>query len=108
VARLVVRGAPAPLAQVKRALEDLDPPPRSLWITVDQEMNPSITGRSAEFTVESREDGGVEGQRTRTLVGGKARDRAETSSTSTERLRVLEGHRAFVHIGRAVPVPSTG
>jgi hypothetical protein len=107
--RLVVRATPATLAEIKRALENLDPPPRWLWITVNQETSASTTGRSAEFTVETREDGVVERRRTRTLVGSTASmDRSETSSTSTERLRVLEGHRAFVHISRAVPVPSAG
>jgi hypothetical protein len=84
-------------------------PPRPLWITVNQETSPSITGRSAEFTVETREEGVVDRRMTRTLTGHKASpDRSETSSTSTERLTVLEGHRAFVRLTRAVPVPSTG
>jgi Bacterial type II/III secretion system short domain len=106
--RLVVRASPAALAEIKRVLEDLDPPPRSLWITVNQETAPSTTGRSVEFTVETNEDGVVERRTTRTLVGGAASaDRSETSSTSTERLRVLEGHRAFVRMSRAVPAPSS-
>lgn len=90
-------------------IQGQDPPPRRLWITVNQETSPSTKGRSAEFTVETREDGVVERRRTLTLVGGAASpDRSGTSATSTERLRVLEGHRAFVHISRAVPLPSTG
>jgi Bacterial type II/III secretion system short domain len=106
--RLVVRASPAALAEIKRALESLDPPPRTLWITVNQASNASTTGRAAEFTVETNEGGVVERRATRTLQGGTASpDRSETSTTSTEPLRILEGHPAFVRMSRAVPVPST-
>jgi hypothetical protein len=108
--RLVVQASPAALANIRRALEYLDPPPRPLWITVNQERNVSTTGRSAEFTVETaREDGILERRRTRTLEGGSLPpDRAETSATSTAPLRILEGHAALVRMTRAVPLPSTG
>jgi Bacterial type II/III secretion system short domain len=105
--RLVVRASPAALAEIKRALESLDPPPRPLWITVDQDTGASTTGRSAEFTVETQEDGVVERRTTRTLVGGSvSADPRDTISTSTEPLHVLEGHRAFIRMSRGVPVPS--
>jgi hypothetical protein len=107
--RIVVNASSAALADIRRALEYLDPPPRSLWMTVSQQANASTTGRSAEFTVETkREDGALERRATRTLVGGEAPpERSLPSSTSTEPLRVLEGHQAFVRMTRAVPVPST-
>jgi hypothetical protein len=108
--RLVVHASPAALQQIRRALEDLDPPPRALWITVSQEQDAATTGRSAEFTVETtREDGVLERRRTRTLAGGTVpADRSEAATAATEPLRVLEGHAAVVRMTRAVPLPSTG
>jgi hypothetical protein len=108
--RLVVHATPAALQGIRRALEDLDPPARPLWITVSQEQNTSTTGRSAEFTVETtRQDGVLEKRRTRTLAGGTIpADRSEAATVSTEPLRVLEGHAAVVRVTRAVPLPSTG
>ena len=105
--RLVVRASPAVLAKIEKALESLDPPPRPLWISVDQQTDPSTTGRSAEFTVETRENGAVEQRRTRTLKGGSVSLDPSDAPTSTERLRILEGHPAFVRFNRAVPMPSS-
>ena len=104
--RLVVRASPATLAKIKKALESLDPPPQPLWISVDQQTDPSRTGRSAEFTVETRENGVVEQRRTRTLEGGSVSIDPSDAPTSTERLRILEGHPAYVRFNRAVPLPS--
>lgn len=108
--RLVVHASPAVILGIRRALEDLDPPARPVWITVSQEQVASTTGRSAEFTVETtREDGVLERRRTRTLAGGTVpADRSEAATVSTEPLRVLEGHAAVVRMTRAVPLPSTG
>jgi hypothetical protein len=108
--RLVVHASPEVIRGIRRALEDLDPPPRALWITVSQEQVASTTGRSAEYTVETtREDGVLEQRRTRTLAGGTVpADRSEAATVSTEPLRVLEGHAAVVRMTRAVPLPSTG
>src|SRR5262245_48131709 len=105
--RLVVRASPAALARIQEALDSLDPPPRPLWISVDQETGPSTTGRAAEFTVETRENGIVDMRRTRTLQGGTVSTDRSAAPTATERLRVLEGQPAFVRFNRAVPVPSS-
>lgn len=104
---LVVRASPATLAKIEKALKSLDPPPRPLWISVDQQTDPSTTGRSAEFTVETRENGVVEQRRTRTLEGGSLSIDPSEAPTSTERLRILEGQPAFVRFNRAVPMPSS-
>ena len=84
--RLVVHASPATIRGIRLALEDLDPPPRRLWITVSQEQVASTTGRSAEYTVETtREDGVLERRRTRTLAGGTVpADRSEAASVSTD------------------------
>ena len=42
---LVVRATPTALAKIEKALAALDPPPRPLWIAVDQDTGPAITGR---------------------------------------------------------------
>lgn len=105
--RLVVHASPATLAKIEEALESLDPPPQPLWISVDQQTDPSTRGRSAEFTVETREDGVVEQRRTRTLEGGSVSINPSDGPTATERLHILEGHPAYVRFNRAVPLPSS-
>ena len=104
---LVVRATPTALARIEKALDALDPPPRPLWIAVDQETGPAMTGRSAEFTVDTRENGVVDTRRTRTLQGGSVSTDQTDAPGATERLRILEGHAAFVRFNRAVPVPSS-
>lgn len=101
--RLVVRASPAALAQIKRVIEELDTPPRSLWITVEQSMDRAASARGAE--VEVRHGTSVERRTSRTVVTGSfATGRSEESGADVQRLRVLEGSRAFIRTGRAVPV----
>lgn len=98
--RLVVKATPSALAQIKQVLNGLDVPPRALWITVKQSAD-----RSAATTTAQASGSVTAGGRTRTVVTGAfARGAAQESGANTERLQVLEGSRAFIRTGRAVPV----
>jgi len=106
--RLVVRASPAAIAEIKRVLDEMDTPPRSLRVTVKQDTDASTSTRSGEVTVETREGGTVERRTSRTVVGGSlSRHGSDTSSTGTEWLQVLEGSRAFIRVGRSVPATET-
>lgn len=106
--RLVVRASPAALAEIKRALAEMDTPPRSLRVTVKQDTEVSTSARSGDVTVETREGATVERRTSRTVVGGSlSGDRSDLSSRGTEWLQVLEGSRAFIRVGRSVPATET-
>jgi type II secretory pathway component GspD/PulD (secretin) len=99
--KLVVRATPAALAQIKQVLRDLDVAPRALWITVEQGIERSSSSRSAEVT------GVVKpGSRSKTVATGAfGGGSADEKGSDVQRLQVLEGSRAFIRVGTAVPVP---
>ncbi len=99
--KLVVRATPAALAQMKQVLLDLDVAPRALWITVEQGIERSSSSRSAGVT------GVVKpGSRSKTVVTGAfGGGSADETGSDVQRLQVLEGSRAFIRVGTAVPVP---
>src|SRR5438309_5487462 len=95
--QLIVRTSPANLAEIKRALEAIDRPPRRLQISVrfDDSLEAASQGIEAGGRVGgggSRVDARVQGARS------AAADRVE------QRLVVLEGGRAFITTGQSRPV----
>ena len=108
--RLVVKAAPAALAEIEEALRSLDTMPRSLWITVSHGRTRDVTGqaggvsvRSGTTTIEAHN--GVETRTSRTAVTGAFGAQSITEGDEhTETLRGLEGYPAFIRAGRAVAV----
>lgn len=99
--------AAAATASVQQTTADV--PPRSLWITVKQSTDRTTSAASGQVTAtsETRHRGGVERRTTRTVTGSFGGTGSTESGTSVARLRALEGTRAFIQVGRAVPVPVT-
>jgi len=95
--QLIVRASPANLAEIKRALEAIDRPPRRLQISVrfDDALEAARQGIEAGGRIGgggSRVDARVQGARSASA------DRVE------QRLVVLEGGRAFITTGQSRPV----
>jgi hypothetical protein len=95
--QLIVRTSPANLAEIKRALEAIDRPPRRLQISVrfDDALEAARQGIEAGGRIGgggSRVDARVQDARS------AAADRVE------QRLVVLEGGRAFITTGQSRPV----
>ena len=100
---LFVRASPAHLAEIRRALTALDRPPRSLLIQVRQ-RSANQTGGAG---VGARSDPGYH----RDGRGGPGTTRIEAVAGSSsgsrdlsQEVRALDGHRAFIAIGREQPV----
>ena len=119
--KLLVRATPAALAQIRKALAEIDVPARPLWITVKQSLDRSSTGSGADVSggvtvggntrvTESTSAGTPAGvtverhARRSTVTGAFGQGSAQESSEGTQRLQVLEGGRAFIRVGRTVPV----
>lgn len=95
--QLIVRASPANLAELRRALDAIDRPARRLQILVrydeivdrasrNVDVGGRITDRSARIDVEAGERQGSGAERV------------------DQRIRVLEGGRAFIASGRSMPV----
>ena len=115
--RLIVRAAPASLQRIRDLLVSLDVAPRTLWVTVRQRSAGAISESSGSVTasvpidgttIDVRPDGTTvtTTKRSRTRVTGSFDAAAAIESGSdVQRLQCLEGRPAFIHVGRAVPVP---
>jgi hypothetical protein len=98
--QLFVRASPANLQQLRTLLATLDRPPRQLEITVQQERDAESSQRSV----------GADGSVTITTRGTSGNVNVEAGSSRTEstrrvgqRIRVLEGGRATISLGVAIP-----
>lgn len=98
--RLIVRATPAALAAIQRVIRDLDVAPRALLITVQQRSERTASSATAQV---SGTRGGSRTVATGVFAGGTS----QGSGNDTQRLRILEGTRAFIRIGRAVPLTQT-
>lgn len=119
--QLILRTSPRNLEQIRELLESLDTAPRSLKITVMQDVD----SETATRLIEASGSVGLN-RETRVTVPGSANNsglnvdlgqgqdrlRARVTSTrsleddrKTQQLRVLEGNRALVRSGQSVPVP---
>lgn len=99
--QLFLRASPANARQLKQLLATLDRAPRELVITVRQdreaERGERAVGADGSVTVSNRR---VYGD-----VNVEASDTRTTATRSAEqRIRVLEGGRAYVAIGTAIPM----
>lgn len=107
--QLIVRASTRNIAQIKRLLEGIDTLPRSLKITVMQNVDSDTAARLTELS------GSVAVGNARISVPGSAgRDglnariistRSLEDDKKTQQLQVLEGNRALVRSGQSVPVP---
>ena len=119
--QLFLRTSPHNLAQIKKLLESLDIAPRSLNITVMQNVDSETVTRlteasgSAGLRREARisvpgsgNNGGLNvelGQGQDRLKAHVASTRSLEDSRNTQQLRVLEGNRALVRSGQSVAIP---
>lgn len=99
--QLFVRASPSNVRQLKRLLETLDRAPRQLMISVRQdradERAARVVGADGSVTVTTRRVTGS--------VGVEARDTRTTGTADvTQTIRVLEGARAYIAIGTAIPL----
>jgi hypothetical protein len=119
--QLILRTSPHNIRQIKRLLESIDVAPRSLKITVMQNVDSETAARLTEVSGSvglSREarvivpgSGNSSGLNVE-LGQGRDRLKAQVASTrslenerNTQQLQVLEGNRALVRSGQSVAVP---
>src|SRR5467141_432037 len=95
--QLIVRTSPANLAEIKRALEAIDRPPRRLQISV--RFDDSLEAASQGIEAGGRVGGG--GSRIDVRAQGA---RSSSADRVDQRLVVLEGGRAFITTGQSRPV----
>lgn len=98
--RLIVNAPRHRIAEIRRLVARLDEPARSLWITVRQDRNVQASDRGVEAGVAVGAGGAA-------VRGRAARGETAGQSEVHQRLRALEGTRAFITVGEAVPVPTT-
>ncbi|MFZ2302465.1 MAG: hypothetical protein WAW10_11435 [Gallionella sp.] len=119
--QLILRTSPHNLAQIRKLLESIDVAPRSLKITVMQNVDSETVARLTEVSGnvglnrETRISVPGSGNNSGLNVElGQGRDRLKTHVISTrsleddrktQQLQVLEGSRALVHSGQSVAVP---
>lgn len=107
--QLIVRTSPGNLAELRRALDDLDRPLRRLQISVrfDDALERAAQGVETSGRVTNRGSS----------VDVRVQERQSTATERVDqRVQVLEGGRAFISAGRSTPVyeasgfrePSTG
>ena len=117
--RLIVRARPSAMAEIKQAIRSLDEPGRMLVVAVRQTRDRSSADESASVSGEVRagdvrvtqtRSPGTSGRAGERTTGSNAvtgtLDESETiaSGDLTQVLQVMEGSRAFIEVGRAVPV----
>lgn len=122
--KLIVNASPAVLARVRELLRELDTPARSLWISVRQDDQASVSARGGAVsgqvdaggvrvvvpeTTETRSGARVETRTTRSEVRGAFGSSSSQSSDSVlQQVRATEGLPAFIRTGQAVPTTQVG
>jgi len=116
--RLVIRTSADKLAQIKRVLASIDTKPRRLMIIVRQNTTRAVLAQEASVygavgtehaRVRVPETPGKAGAKIeigsrRDHVGAKITSTRDIeSSADTQRVQVLEGNAAFIHVGQSVP-----
>jgi len=95
--QLIVRTSPANLAELRRALDELDRPLRRLQISVrfDDALDSAARGVETSGRVTSRGSS----------VDVRVQDRQSAATERVDqRVQVLEGARAFISTGRSTPI----
>lgn len=110
---LFVRASPQRLADIRRALAELDRPARSLLIQVRQGSSLATSGARLGARVDESWGGGENGDRVRIgppagrdgsrLVASAGRGSAQRDIT--QEVRALDGHPAYIAIGSEQPLP---
>lgn len=114
--QLILRASPHNIAQIKHLLEGIDTLPRSLKITVMQDVDSETVARLTEFSgsvglgrnARLTAQGGVNagtGQGTDSLNARIVSTHQLEDDRKTQQLRVLEGNRALVRSGQNIAVP---
>lgn len=114
--QLILRASPHNIAQIKRLLEGIDTLPRSLKITVMQDVDSETVARLTEFSgsvglgrnARLTAQGGVNagtGPGADSLNARIVSTRQLEDDRKTQQLRVLEGNRALVRSGQNIAVP---
>ncbi len=119
--QLILRTSPRNLEQIKQLLESIDVSPRSLKITVLQNVDSETIARLTEVSGSVGSNRGARvtvpggtdttgltvnvGQGADQLRARVNRTDSVASDHKTQQLRVLEGNRAYVRTGQSVPVP---
>ncbi len=110
--QLILRASPRTIAQIKRLLDEIDTVPRSLNITVMQDVDSETlarltevsgsTGRTVRLTLPGAAGGGLGRD---TLTARIISTRSLEDDKKTQHIRVLEGSRALISGGQRMPVP---
>ena len=119
--QLILRTSPATLAQIKQVLASLDKAPRRLRISVMQDVDQATLarmrevsgsvwlGNSARLDVpgSANQNGlNVQLQRGGDTLNARIDNRdSQSKDHKTQQVQVLEGGRAYIRVGQAVPVP---
>ncbi len=118
--QLFLRASRANREQIRQALAAIDTPARRLLIRVSQdrqavsrEQGGGISGqvvfdRNGRIVQPTAGSGGtrIEVRRGDSVLVGEAGDwRGSGSSGSTQLVQVIDGGRAFIHVGQSLPVP---
>lgn len=107
--QLILRASTRNIAQIKRLLEGIDTLPRSLKITVMQNVDSDTVARLTEISgsvgvgnarISAPGSAGRDGLNARIISTRSLED-----DKKTQQLQVLEGNRALVRSGQSVPVP---
>ncbi|MCL5668649.1 MAG: nodulation protein NolW, partial [Gammaproteobacteria bacterium] len=106
--QLIVRTTPENLAHIKEILDKFDVAPRSLLITVKQDVAADSTRDEAEIRGEIRA-GEIRARAGKTPSPDGAEVRITRSDTlrddkSAQQVKVLEGNPALIQIGQSIPV----
>lgn len=116
--RLILRASPQSLALIQRTLEQIDTPLRNLRISIrhgdereNAQQRQSISGEFRDGTTRiitsgSKNSGGLVFKRSG--PGGSLEVQSErrlttSRETTTQSLTVLDGGRAFLHVGESIP-----
>jgi len=118
--KLIIRTTPKNLREIKQLLNEIDNAPRRLVITVKQDVD-STTARSLLKLSGDISKGGAQAKITehtgnRGLVSRKSFEKNSLKvqvfnnqnlerDNNTQRIQVLDGGHAVIHIGKSLPIP---
>lgn len=119
--RIIVRGSPRTRAQIRQAIEAFDTPIRSLLIEVKQDNELSDqrsgVGMSGSVGSDAVRIGSPERGDADAHVGARRGDdrlsvraystRGSAADRISQRVQVVEGGRAFIQVGRSLPIAFT-
>jgi len=118
--RLIIRTTPDNLQEIKRLLNEIDTAPRRLIITVKQDVDRATARHllklSENFSKKEKrvKTHGRTSNRGLIIDDGYGDDNLKVqvfnrqeleSDKNTQRLQVLDGGHAFIHIGKSLPIP---